>query len=61
MKVLDKKNHFINCLRQQDKENQTKKIIEFAGCWENMSDQDFDDFTIEIERPGRSLFKEAEY
>jgi len=47
MKVLYKKNHFVNCirfnfrLRQQDKENQTKKIIEFAGCWENMSDQEY--------------------
>jgi hypothetical protein len=31
-------------------ENQINEIMQFAGCWEKMSDEDFTDFCEEIEQ-----------
>ena len=37
-------------LRSQNKGNESKHIIDFAGCWKAMPDKEFDNFTREIER-----------
>lgn len=41
-------NEFIIDLNQS--KNKINQIMHFAGCWKNMSDQDFTDFCEDIEQ-----------
>jgi len=43
-------------LRYGDKRNGSKRTLDFAGCWESMSDKEFDNLTQEIEKRRAGAF-----
>jgi hypothetical protein len=51
-------NAFLSSLKQkaEQKKNNREEILKFAGSWNDMSDEDFDDYLKEAKNTGAQMF-----